>query len=236
MLAASYSAMGSWTKAKRVASMLTSESSLLPAMFVYLRFGRWDDILRLPKPKDDGSEPDAASAMRIPIWHFARGMAYASDGRMAEAKGELSIVERAEQQVRVPAWPGTWNSSGDLLRIAANVLGAKIAAATGEGGRAVELLTAAVRVQDNLLYIEPQDWYFPVREALGAALYARGDYAQAADVFRADLRVNARNPRSLFGLYRSLEAEGKRADAAWVQRQFSTAWKDADVKLQMTDL
>lgn len=235
MLAAAYSAMGSWSNAKRVASMLTNESSLVPAMFVYLRFERWDEILKLPKPKADGTEPDAASEMRVPIWHFARGMAYASNGRIAAAKNELGFVNGAQHQVHVPAWPGSWNSSTNLLRIASYVLAAKIATATGAGSQAVDLLTAAVKVQDNLLYIEPQDWYFPVREALGGALFAQADYAAAAEVFRADLRHNPRNPRSLYGLYQSLEAQRKSIDAAWVKRQFAATWEDADTKLQMTN-
>jgi tetratricopeptide (TPR) repeat protein len=236
MLAAAYSAAGSWVNAKRIAGMLTSEGALVPAMFVYLRFERWDEILRLPEPKADSGEPDAPSEMRLPIWHFARGMAFASNGRVSEAKSELSIVRNAQKELNIPAWPGTWNSSGNLLAIASDVLAAKIATASGVGGQAVDLLRSAVKAQDNLLYIEPPDWYFPVRESLGGALFGRGDFAEAAEVFRADLERNARNPRSLFGLYRSLLAQGKDADAAWVWGQFSTAWKDADAELKMSDL
>jgi tetratricopeptide (TPR) repeat protein len=236
MLAAAYSDAGSWVNAKRVVDMLTSEGALVPAMFVYLRFGRWDELLQLPKPKADSGEPDAPSQMRLPIWHFARGMAYVSNGRISEAKSELSVVRNAQKQLNIPAWPGTWNSSTDLLGIASDVLAAKIAVAEGAGSQAVDLLRSAVKAQDNLLYIEPPDWYFPVREALGGALFTRGDYAEAAEVFRADLRRNARNPRSLFGLYRSLLAQGKDADAAWVWRQFTTAWKDADTELKMSEL
>ncbi|MDQ6767562.1 MAG: hypothetical protein M3Z41_07105 [Candidatus Eremiobacteraeota bacterium] len=236
MLAAAYSDAGTWVNAKRVAGMLTSEGALVPAMFVYLRFGRWDEILQLPEPKADSGEPDAPTEMRLPIWHFARGMAYASNGRISEAESELRVVRNAQKELNVPAWPGTWNSSSSLLRIASDVLAAKIAAAGGARSQAIDLLRSAVNTQDNLLYIEPPDWYFPVREALGGALFARGDYAEAAEVFRADLRRNARNPRSLFGLYRSLLAQGKNADAAWVWRQFTTAWRDADTELKMSDL
>ena len=236
MLAAAYSDEGSWVKAKRVADMLTSEGALVPAMFVYLRFGRWDEILRLPKPRADRSEPDAPSEMRLPIWHYARGMANASNGRISEAKSELSVVRKAQEELKIPAWPGTWNSSSNLLKIASDVLAAKIAAADGAGSQAVDLLRSAVNAQDNLSYIEPPDWYFPVREALGGALFARGDFAAAADVFRADLQRNPRNPRSLFGLYKSLLARGEDADAALVRRQFTTAWKDADTQIKMSDL
>ncbi len=45
----------------------------------------------------------------------------------------------------------------------------------------------AVAVQDTLKYDEPQDWFFPVRESLGAALLMKGDTAGAEKVFRDDL-------------------------------------------------
>jgi len=45
-----------------------------------------------------------------------------------------------------------------------------------------------------------------VRESLGAALMLNGQPAQAESVFRADLEQYSRNPRSLFGLLKSLEA------------------------------
>jgi hypothetical protein len=34
----------------------------------------------------------------------------------------------------------------------------------------------------------------------------------------------------------SLKAQQKDADAAWVQKQFETAWKNADSKLELPDL
>jgi hypothetical protein len=53
-----------------------------------------------------------------------------------------------------------------------------------------------VAVQDTLKYDEPPDWFFPVREQLGAVLLMTGDAAGAEKVFREDLERNLRNPRS----------------------------------------
>ena len=86
-------------------------------------------------------------------------------------------------------------------------------------------------MQDELNYDEPADWYYPVRESLGAALLENGKAAEAEAVFRADLVQNPRNPRSLFGLQQALAAQNKTSVAAWVERQFAEAWKNADVKL-----
>ena len=63
-----------------------------------------------------------------------------------------------------------------------------------------------------------------------------GQPAQAEAVFRADLEQYPRNPRSLFGLLKSLEAQNKIPDAEWVRREFDAAWKNADVTLELGDL
>lgn len=71
---------------------------------------------------------------------------------------------------------------------------------------------------------------------LGGALMKQGDFATAEQVFRDDLQRNRRNGRSLFGLMESLQAQKKDYAASMVQREFETAWKNADVKLTVQDL
>jgi hypothetical protein len=82
-------------------------------------------------------------------------------------------------------------------------------------------------------YDEPPIWFYPVRESLGAALVLTGKPHDAERVFREDLERHPRNPRSLFGLHESLVKQGKDADAAWVQRAFEEAWRNADVRLTL---
>ena len=48
-------------------------------------------------------------------------------------------------------------------------------------------------------------------------------------MFRADLLKNIGNPRSLYGLYRSLEGQKKAAQEA--RAAFDKAWAGADVRL-----
>ena len=55
-------------------------------------------------------------------------------------------------------------------------------------------------------------------------------FADAEPVFRADLVKNVGNPRSLFGLFRSLA--GQKKDAAQeAKTAFDKAWAGADVRL-----
>ena len=91
-------------------------------------------------------------------------------------------------------------------------------------------------LEDALAYDEPPAWFLPTREALGGALMLNGDYAEAEKVFRADLEKNRRNGRSLFGLMESLKAQGKRSEVAPVQKDFESAWKNADIKLNVREL
>jgi predicted Zn-dependent protease len=90
--------------------------------------------------------------------------------------------------------------------------------------------------EDTLAYDEPPTWYYPVRETLGAALLMSGKAADAERVFREDLRFNPRNRRSQFGLWKSLEAQGKKTGAARARADFERVRSVADVPLRIEDL
>lgn len=195
--------------------------------FMYLRFQRWDDILKLPAP--DPSTPPADS-----FWHFARAIAFAAKNQMAQAEKE-STAYRAERNKVAPDFAFGLNNQKVVYEVADAVLAARLAAARGDRKAAIASWRKAVALQDTLAYSEPPDWYYPIRESLGAALLADAQLAEAEAVFRADLHRNPRNGRSLFGLWNSLLAQEKPADAALVQRQFEAAWKSADVSLRLED-
>jgi hypothetical protein len=101
---------------------------------------------------------------------------------------------------------------------------------------AITQLREAVAIQDTLKYGEPPDWFFPVRESLGAALLLNGDAAGAEKVFRADLDRNPRNPRSLWGLHQALLQQKRDYDAGFVQKQFEASWKGGPQALKLDDL
>ena len=90
--------------------------------------------------------------------------------------------------------------------------------------------------QDQLLYDEPSDWYYPVRESLGGMLLQSGDVKAAEQVFRDDLAQNPRNPRSLFGLAEALTRQQRDYEASWIKQQLKSAWQGADVELRVEDL
>jgi tetratricopeptide (TPR) repeat protein len=203
-----------------VKDMPPLEGFMTVPLAVEVRFHRWNEILKAP-------QPDPAMHTATVFWHFARGLALAGTGKLDEAEAEHKIVTEAEEKTPPDAifqMPIN-NKTKDILKIAENVLGAKISFAKNDMDATVNQLRAAVAVQDSLKYDEPQDWFYPVRESLGAVLLKIGDVAGAEEVFRADLERNPRNPRSLFGLEEALKAQEKTYDAGFIRKQFDASWK-----------
>ena len=199
------------------------------ALLTLLRFGKWDDVLKEP-------QPPAQLKYTNGVWHYARGMALLRLGKLDEAAKELAPVkELAQSEEMQKLGLGSFATVAQLLTMAANTLEGEIAGAQGNNDPMIEHLKTAVKIQDDLPYIEPPAWYFPVRQALGGALLKAGKPAEAETVYRADLRQYPKNGWSLFGLAQSLKAQGKDADAAVAQKQFEEAWQHADVKLTASE-
>jgi len=234
---------GNYPEAKKNADMLAAhvgpavkampplEGFMTIPMAVEIRFHKWDSILAM-------KQPDPDMKITTVFWHFARGMALASKGKTSEAEAEHQIVaeaERATPEDVVFAMPVN-NKAKDIMKIAESVLGAQIAMAKQDTDGAVAMMKDAVAIQDSLKYGEPPDWFFPVRESLGAALLMKGDTSGAETVFREDLDRNPRNPRSLYGLQQALKKQGRDYDAGFVETQFNASWKGSAKSLTVEDL
>ncbi len=234
---------GDYAEARKAAEMLAAhvepfvkdmpplEGFMTIPMAVNVRFHKWDAILAM-------KEPNAEMKAAVGFWHFARGMALAGNGKISEAEAEYKIVAQAEKATSPDAifqMPIN-NKTKDILKIAENVLGAQVALAKKDNAAALGMLHEAVAVQDTLKYDEPQDWFYPVRESLGGVLLMSGDAKGAEQVFREDLAKNLRNPRSLFGLHRALQAQDRNSDAWFVEQEFRKAWKGGEGELKVEDL
>ena len=191
---------------------------------VLLRFDRWDEVLRYPKP-------DPRMGMSIALWHYARAVALAGKGNRPAALEEKAAFEKSRTGVRATT-EFFMNPPGKVIDVAAAVLEARLAKGNGDE---ILLWEKAVALQDGLMQDDPPAWDFPVRESLAAALLRSGRAAAAEAMFREDLQHNPRNPRGLFGLWHSLEAQHNTVAASWVQKQFEDAWKNADSQLRIED-
>lgn len=203
--------------------MLMVEPFAAQDLVVLVRFGRWAEILAA-KP------PAATRNVQTALHHFARGAALAATGKAPEAEAELAALKAAAAKIPKDAMVGAANTAPDVTSVAIADLTARIAEAKGDTAAAITSFTAAVAAEDRLGYNEPPDWLLPERERLGALLIKAGRYAEAEKVFRADLEKNVGNPRSLYGLSRSLEGQKKPA-AAEARTAFDKAWTGADVTL-----
>jgi tetratricopeptide (TPR) repeat protein len=208
-----------------VRSMPMAEFLVPMPYLVEARFSNWDAILREPQPPEDLPYTSA-------IWHYARGLAYAGQGKLDAAAKEQRALDAIVAAIPPDRPLGNGNTAKKTAVLSAKVLAGEIASAKNDHNLAEHDFAEAVAMQDALVYEEPPLWYFPVRERLGAELFAQGQPQSADAIYRADLKVNPGNPRSLYGLSQCLEAEGKKDEAAKYKAQFKEAWRYADVQLE----
>jgi tetratricopeptide (TPR) repeat protein len=193
-------------------------------LFALTRFARWEEILAAPQPK-------AGSAYPKGVWHYARGVALARNGRPQEAQSELAGLEAAagDASIAALALKGV-DPLEAFLRVGVESLRGEIALAQRDYVTAVARLRNAVELDDALESEEPPAWVAPQRHALGAALIIAGRAGEAEGVFRADLERHPANGWALYGLAESLRRQGRRAEALRVQAQYRAAWSQADLE------
>ena len=199
---------------------------LVAPLFAYTRFGEWDTILSEPRPPDD-------SLFWTGIWHYARGLAFTSTGKMGDATEELASLQSIGAEKSLEGYRVTFSRNGAkaILDIAVEVLAGELAAKQGDYDNAIARLHRGILLEDNLIYNEPPDWHVPVRQSLGAVLLDAGRFAEAEAIYWQDLSLNRENGWSLFGLMESLRAQGKVEQAAMAKKRLKKAWNRADVKL-----
>ena len=204
------------------------EPILAKPILMWERFHRWDEIIKAP-------QPDASLPATLAVWHFARAMEFVARGDVGNAESEHKAFMETAKLVP-PDSMSSLNPTSKVLAIAADVLGARVAEAKHDYQRALDLFSKGIKDEDSLAYDEPPQWFHPVRESFGGYLLRRGNYVDAEGIFRNDLERNKHSGRSLFGLMESLKAQKKSEAAAAAQKEFESAWKNADTKLSISDL
>lgn len=188
-----------------------------------VQFGRWDALLAMPKPADDLPYP-------VALWHFGQGMAQVRKGAPAAAQAHLTALAKAAADPQFEKYfVGPQHALARTLQVAERVLAGELAASRKDYRAGIAALEQAVALEDAIVYFEPPLWYQPARQNLGRVLLKAGKAAQAEKVYRDDLARNRANGWSLYGLSRSLKAQGKAT--AEVDREFRAAWQNADVAL-----
>lgn len=193
-------------------------------LFVLVRFGKWDEVLKQ-------SQPPAPARLMNALWHYARGLALQHTGKAALAGKELAALRAIAGEPGLKDKYTAFAPTVKLITIAEQILAGEIAAGSKRYDEAITRLQRAVLLQDSLMYNEPPDWYFPVRHYLGAVLLEAGLPQEAETVYWQDLAYYPENGYSLLGVQKALEAQGRTGEAAGLAERQRKAFAAADVKL-----
>ncbi|WP_170577688.1 tetratricopeptide repeat protein [Ruegeria arenilitoris] len=207
------------------------ESYMSMGPHILIRFGRWDEAKALELPAD----PDLYRTLTATI-HYARAIAHAATGDVAEAEAEEQLFLSAKACV-----PETRllhnNRVVDLLEIAREMLSGEIEYRKGNYDIAYAHLRRSVELDDTLPYDEPWGWMQPTRHALGALLFEQGHETEAEAVYREDLglggtlsraSIHPDNVWSLKGLHDCLKARGESVEIAQIKQRLDLALARAD--------
>lgn len=199
------------------------------ALEALMRFGKWDEILREPKPP-------AHLPITTAFWRFTRAVAYAAKGNVAAAREEQRLFR--EQVATIPPEAlMAINPAHKVLSIADRVIDAEIAFRENNVDSAIAHLREAIKVEDTLMYMEPPDWVQPVRNTLGAFLLQAGRTDEAERVYREDLARWPENGWSILGLRNCAEQRSAPAsELKTLNDRLERAWIRADIKPTATCL
>lgn len=202
---------------------------------IFIRFGKWRDIIDEPLPHD----PDLYR-MTTAIWHYAKTIAHAALENVAAAERQSALFYSAVE--RVPSTRYVFNNTcADVLKIAEQMMLGEIEYRKKNYDAAYDHLRRAVYLDDNLKYDEPWGWMQPARHALGALLLEQGHVAEAKQVYRDDLGLSDTlvstsqhkdNLWSLHGLVECLEREGAHEEAKQARARLNISKARADVPIK----
>lgn len=207
------------------------ESYMAMEPHVLIRFGRWDELIAMSPPKD----PELFRTLTATT-HYARALALAATGRVAEAEAEEQVFLTAKDQVPESRLLHN-NTVCDLLEIAAEMLRGEIEYRKENFAAAFDRLRRSVALDDALPYDEPWGWMQPARHALGALLFEQGHVAEAEAVYREDLglggalsraSIHPDNVWSLKGLHDCLKERGEAVEIVQVKQRLDLALARAD--------
>lgn len=167
-------------------------------------------------------------ALAAVAYQYARGTRLAWGRDLTGARGALTLLRAAAEKVAPETiYEAAYTSA--YLTVARAALEARISDAAGDLEGAAAFWREAVAAQDTLRYDEPPIWYYQVRQSLGAVLLRAGKLGEAEAVLRESLRLQPRDGRALFLLWKALGAQGRQREADLVEAEFRAAWKGAGV-------
>jgi len=202
---------------------------------VYIRFGKWQEIIDQPLPEN--TELFCVTAAKM---HYAKAVAWAASGHVEPAENEAILFDAAVS--RVPDSRYVFNNTClDILAIAREMMLGEIAYRKENYDAAYAHLRKSVELSDNLTYDEPWGWMQPARHALAALLLEQGHVEEAAAVYKADLGLDSTLSRacqhpdnvwSLHGYHDCLTRLGRIDEAGLIMQRLDLANARTDVPVK----
>jgi tetratricopeptide (TPR) repeat protein len=180
-----------------------------------VRFGRFDEMSAITK------RPEAPVSGGM--WDFAQGYANLRLGQVDFAKVYLARVLKTAETSKSTF---RFHDARHLLGTVGGILEGEILRKEGDLNGAIAAFERAVKLEDELIYDEPEPLPFAARHWLGAALLEANRFADAERVYREEIADHPHNGWSLFGLQQALTGQGQR-DAA-VDKDFEESWARSD--------
>ncbi|RAL13290.1 TPR-like protein [Aspergillus homomorphus CBS 101889] len=214
------------------------ESFLASKAHVLIRFGRWEEILRLELPTDRALYCATTATVL-----YARGLAFSALGRIPEAEVARKEFEAARLVVPESRLNSIPCKQVDVLGVASTMLEGELEYRKGNYDIAFASLREAIRREDALPYSDPPPWMQPVRHALGGLLLEQGRVEEAEILFREDLgfakdfprrRAKLNNVWGLHGLYECFTRLGKFDEALFIKSAHDIAVATADVPITVS--
>ena len=202
-------------------------------LHVLMRFGRWEGLIAQPLPAD----PELYCTTTA-MTHYARGVAHAATGRMAEAEAAPTPTRSSPPSgaYRKPAYLFN-NTCRDILAVAGAMLDGEIAYRRGRFEEAFEHLRRAIELDDALPYDEPWGWMQPTRTPTARCCSSRAIWRKPRAVYRSDLGFDGKLSRacqhpdnvwSLHGLHECLSRRGDLVEAPLIKARLDMALARAE--------
>lgn len=147
--------------------------------------------------------------------HYARGEALLLKGDVKGAKAEAVFLSKVAAKGK------------EQGKIARDVLKGRIAMAEGRHGEAARLFDKAAKLQEAELndFMDPPEWWYPVRRSVAAAKLKAGDFAGAEADARTSLAAWKHDPLALWVLAQAEAGQGKAAEAAVTLEKARKGWR-----------
>jgi tetratricopeptide (TPR) repeat protein len=204
-------------------------------LHVYIRFGKWQEIIAAPLPSDQ-----KLYCVTTAMLHYAKAVAYAASFNVPAAEKEAGLFEAA--LTRVPESRCLFNNTSlDILAVAAEMMRGEIEYRKFNYEKAFAHLRKSVELYDTMRYDEPWGFMQPTRHALGALLLEQNRVEEAEAIYRADLGLDGTLARacqhpdnvwSLHGFHECLVRLGRRTEASLIKQRLDLATARADVPVK----